>query len=39
MEDKMLIFVMSTAVIIAIILGLTLPPLLRKDKGKQLKRH
>jgi NhaP-type Na+/H+ or K+/H+ antiporter len=32
MEDKMLIFIVSTVVVIAVILGLALPPLLRKGK-------
>jgi NADH:ubiquinone oxidoreductase subunit 3 (subunit A) len=34
MEDKVLIFVIATVVIVAVILGLTLPPLLRKGKDE-----
>ena len=34
MDDKVLIFIVATVVVIAVILALTLPPLLKKGKAE-----
>jgi NhaP-type Na+/H+ or K+/H+ antiporter len=34
MEEKILIFIIATVVIVAVILGITLPPLLRNGKAE-----